>query len=182
VLSAEYGFPHAELRVRVDSSAVPRNLARYAELQQLPESPDLSVVRAPEPGELDVLLPPTITSDTAEAGSGRPEVGQTLEGIFLGRCAQGREYDGEERAVALRLGAGVSLRPGGDPTGYRDGCPGGQPAASAGGGDAAAAADGAGSGVDAGGGPPVGWIVVGVLGIGVVATIVVTLRSRWAGA
>jgi hypothetical protein len=124
VLEASYGFPHATLRVRVGpEQQVPADLSRYEPLTHLDQAPALDDLRVPQAGEIDVLLHPSITADTADPSSGRPEVGDTMEGIFVPRCPQGGPYDGEIRAVAFALGAdGVSLRSDPDPTGYSEGC------------------------------------------------------------
>jgi hypothetical protein len=124
VLQASYGFPHATLRVRVSADTrVPSDLSRYEPLTQLSEAPSLDDLRVPEAGDVDVLLHPSITAETADPSSGRPEVGQTMEGIFVPRCPQGGRYDGEIRAVAFALGSSrVSLRSDPDPTGYSRGC------------------------------------------------------------
>jgi hypothetical protein len=124
VLEASYGFPHATLRVRVDRNLrVPADLARYKPLTRLSHAPSLDDLRVPRRDELDVLLHPSITAETADPASGRPEVGDTMEGVFVPRCPQGGRYYGEIRAVAFALGAtSVSLRSDPDPTGYSEGC------------------------------------------------------------
>jgi hypothetical protein len=179
VLEAEYGFPHATMRVRVAADQqVPGDLSRYRALEDLDEAPSLDDLATPDPGEVDLLLHPTITSDTLDPDSGRPEVGDTLEGIFLRRCPQGNQYDGEIRAVALSLGGnGVSLRPDGDPTGYSEGCgeeseriSAEEPAEETG--PPAASAD------DGGSTSPVVWAGVAVLAIGVLTVLGMSITGR----
>lgn len=178
VLEAQFGYPHATLRVRVARGEdVPDELGRYEPLAELDRAPALEDLRAPGPGELEVLLPPTITADSADPDSGRPDVGETLEGIFLRRCAQGGEYDGEIRSVALSLGAnGVSMRPGSsDPTGYHEGC---EEETSAGDEERAAAPSNPAAADDGGGTSPLIYAAVTALGLGVLAVLVAAVAGR----
>ncbi|MCI2418513.1 hypothetical protein MOQ72_13825 [Saccharopolyspora sp. K220] len=167
VVSSDWRMPHGSLVVDVPpDAALPEDRSGLAPLDEGAGRKVSDLLQSSPGGQHTFLLDGTVTSGFIDDAA-RPEQGHQMRAVAYPRCAQGSEYDGEFRIMAMARPDGQWVINDDDISDMPDACPAG---------DAAAAPADGGSGATV--------AIASIAGVVVVAGIVggvVLVRRRSTG-